>query len=165
VTCYQCGQAASARCVRCSRPFCPSHGRIHCDRCRAPESAVPSTFLYRGAVLLAVLTLGVGVWHLVAWPQFPSPPIAAKELLAATPAQATHAGEAPALQETPTPTPEPAAPTPAPSEPRRYTVQPGNTLSAIAAQFGVSVDEIVAANNLPSAAALQIGQELVIPGG
>ena len=124
---------------------------------------MPSSFLYRGAVVLAVLTLAVGVGHLVAWPQFPSPPIKARELAVVTPPQATPAGEAPALQETPMPAPTPTAPTPPPPEPRRHTVQPGNTLSVIAGQFGVSVDDIVAANNLPNAGSLQIGQELVIP--
>lgn len=163
MTCYQCGHAASARCIRCSRPFCSSHGRVRCDHCRAPENAVPSSFLYRGTIVLAVLTLGVGAWHLVAWPQFPSPSLAARELRAAPPPPAEPTPVA--VEESPTPTPEPAAATPAPVEPRRYTVQPGNTLSVIAAQFGVGVDEIVAANNLPNAESLHIGQELVIPGG
>lgn len=110
---------------------------------------------------MAVLTLGVGAWHLVAWPQFPSPPLTARELAAVTPlpVEPTPA----AAEATPAPEPQPATPAPAPPEPRRYTVQPGNTLSVIAGQFGVGVDEIVAANNLPNAESLQIGQELVIP--
>ena len=85
MTCYQCGQAATARCVRCSRSFCSSHGRERCDRCRMPENAVPSSFLYRGAVLLAVLALGLGGWHVFAWPQFPNLPVAARDLSPAMP--------------------------------------------------------------------------------
>ena len=45
-----------------------------------------------------------------------------------------------------------------------YTVQQGDTLSAIAASFGVTVADIVAANGLPNADAIQAGQKLAIPG-
>jgi LysM repeat protein len=44
-----------------------------------------------------------------------------------------------------------------------YTVQPGDSLSAIAARFGVSVDAIVSANNLPSRSTIYAGQVLRIP--
>jgi murein DD-endopeptidase MepM/ murein hydrolase activator NlpD len=44
-----------------------------------------------------------------------------------------------------------------------YTVQEGDTLSAIAQRFGVSVAEIVAANDLPNPDVLSIGQSIVIP--
>jgi len=37
-------------------------------------------------------------------------------------------------------------------------------LSAIAASFGVTVADIVAANGLPNADAIQAGQKLAIPG-
>ncbi len=45
-----------------------------------------------------------------------------------------------------------------------HVVQAGQGLIGIAALYGVSVDEIVAANNLTSQDILRIGQELVIPG-
>ena len=45
----------------------------------------------------------------------------------------------------------------------RYTVQPGDTLSGIAARYGVTVDAIVAANNLPSRSTIYAGQSLLIP--
>ena len=61
---------------------------------------------------------------------------------------------------TPTSTPQ-ALPT---SEPVTYVVQPGDTLSGIAELFGVSVDDIVRANNIADPNSLQVGQELVIPG-
>lgn len=44
-----------------------------------------------------------------------------------------------------------------------YLVQNGDTLWDIAQQFDVSVDDIVAANNLDNADSLQLGQELIIP--
>ena len=67
----------------------------------------------------------------------------------------------PTAQPTPTPTPRPlatATPTPV-----IYTVQAGDVLSAIADRFGVSVEEIVAANELADPDVLAVGQELEIP--
>lgn len=70
----------------------------------------------------------------------------------------------PAPTEAPTALPEPSAP-PAPAGPRKYTVQPGDTLRSIAEQFNVSVKSIIDANQLSEAEAdsLRVGQELVIP--
>ena len=71
--------------------------------------------------------------------------------------------------EAPTATPEPTAvpPTaaPAPAGPRKYTVQPGDTLISIAKKFNTTVTAIVKANKLTPAQAdsLRVGQELVIP--
>jgi LysM repeat protein len=45
-----------------------------------------------------------------------------------------------------------------------YTVKPGDTLSGIADLFGVTVDDIVRANNLADPNALQVGDVLTIPG-
>ncbi len=50
------------------------------------------------------------------------------------------------------------------ANPEFYTIQRGDTLSAIAASFGVTVADIVAANGLPNADAIQAGQKLAIPG-
>lgn len=50
------------------------------------------------------------------------------------------------------------------ANPEYYTIQQGDTLSAIAASFGVTVADIVAANGLPNADAIQAGQKLAIPG-
>jgi LysM repeat protein len=43
------------------------------------------------------------------------------------------------------------------------TIQAGDTLYGLALQYGVSIEDIVAANNLTSADDLDIGQVLVIP--
>jgi LysM repeat protein len=74
---------------------------------------------------------------------------------------------APEPTEAPTaaPTVAPTATQPPPNGPRKYTVQPGDTLRAIAEKFNVSVTAIVEANKLTpqEADSLRVGQELVIP--
>jgi murein DD-endopeptidase MepM/ murein hydrolase activator NlpD len=63
------------------------------------------------------------------------------------------------------PTPEAPPPTPAePTIPYIHTVQEGENLTIIATDFGVTVAEILAANNLAEDALLAIGQTLIIPG-
>ncbi|MCD6290422.1 MAG: LysM peptidoglycan-binding domain-containing protein [Anaerolineae bacterium] len=44
-----------------------------------------------------------------------------------------------------------------------YTVVPGDTLSAIARRFGVTIDALERANGITDATQLQIGQQLIIP--
>ena len=63
----------------------------------------------------------------------------------------------------PTSTPEPTAvPTRAT---RAYTVQAGDTLGKIASKFEVDLEELIAANDLVNPDVLEVGQELIIPGG
>lgn len=45
-----------------------------------------------------------------------------------------------------------------------YTVAPGDTLSAIAARFGVTVDALIAANGIEDPNYIRVGQVLRIPG-
>jgi murein DD-endopeptidase MepM/ murein hydrolase activator NlpD len=47
--------------------------------------------------------------------------------------------------------------------PTIHVVQPGETLFRIAQRYGVTVDDIVAANNLADRNIIHVGQELVIP--
>lgn len=49
------------------------------------------------------------------------------------------------------------------AESTAYVVQPGDTLSAIADRFGVSVDAISQANSMTDVNDIKPGQELVIP--
>lgn len=63
---------------------------------------------------------------------------------------------------TPTPTAVPATPTPTPSAVRIHVVRSGETLSRIAAQYGVTVQAIMEANDLTSTLIVP-GQELIIP--
>lgn len=53
---------------------------------------------------------------------------------------------------------------PAPDQGIVHVVQAGEGLVGIATQYGVTVDEIVAANNLVDPNTLRVGQELIIPG-
>jgi LysM repeat protein len=50
------------------------------------------------------------------------------------------------------------------SAPGTYTVQRGDTLIGIASQHGVSVEQLMAANNIKDPSLIQIGQVLKIPG-
>jgi LysM repeat protein len=54
--------------------------------------------------------------------------------------------------------------TPRPSAGGKYTVKSGDNPSSIAAQFGISVDDLMAANGITDPTLLHAGQELVIPG-
>ncbi len=62
------------------------------------------------------------------------------------------------------------APTPSPTRVtgtvpgQKYVVQPGDTLVAIAEEFGVTVQELIDANRLTNPDVLRVGQELIIPG-
>ncbi len=57
----------------------------------------------------------------------------------------------------------PPPPTITPS-PYLYTVEEGDTLFSIALAFGLTTDELIAANNLSNPDLLSVGQQLVIPG-
>jgi len=52
-------------------------------------------------------------------------------------------------------------PTPTPAG--LYTVQQGDTLGGLAEDFGTTVDDLMAANGLTDANAIQAGQTLLIP--
>ena len=58
----------------------------------------------------------------------------------------------------------PAAPAAAPSSAGGYVVQPGDTLSAIAARYGVSVGDLAAANGLSPDGLLLAGSSLSVSG-
>jgi LysM repeat protein len=48
--------------------------------------------------------------------------------------------------------------------PLDYTIAPGDTLSAIAAEYGTSIDTLLALNDLPNPDTLFVGQTLKLPG-
>jgi LysM repeat protein len=73
-----------------------------------------------------------------------------------------------AVETTPAPTPTPVQPeVPTPTDPSRepqvHVVQAGETLQAIAGQYGVTVEALLAANDLPLDSSFSIGLQLVIP--
>ncbi len=87
-------------------------------------------------------------------------------------AEEAPAAEAPAVQppvEQPVaaPEPAPAPPAPAPAAPPSgtYTIASGDTVSSIAAHFGVSTEALLAANGLDWSSVIYTGHTLVIPGG
>lgn len=68
----------------------------------------------------------------------------------------------PVVVKPPVVTPPPVTPTPGPIQ---WRVDPGDTLSGIAAYYnGPSVDQIAAANSITNPDAIQVGQMLAIPG-
>ena len=83
-----------------------------------------------------------------------------------TSAPATATATSPAAASSPTAAAteaEAASPTAAPGEGGEYTVQAGDTLGAIANQFGVTVEAIVEANGLANPDLIEVGQVLIIP--
>ena len=76
--------------------------------------------------------------------------------------------QTPVIVDTPTPTAEPTetptpTATPTPTGPIEHTVQADETLSGIADAYGVSLDDIVAFNELPNAEEIFVGQIIEIP--
>jgi len=67
------------------------------------------------------------------------------------------------LASAPVATPTPEAVAAAAAGERLYKVVPGDTLSRIAQEFGVSVDAIMSANGITDPLQLQVSQELAIP--
>jgi LysM repeat protein len=61
--------------------------------------------------------------------------------------------------------PEPASGTAAPSEFITHTVQPGDTLSGLALEYDVSIEAILAANDLDNPDSLDVGDVILIPTG
>lgn len=66
----------------------------------------------------------------------------------------------------PDPLPEAIIVGEAPSGPQgnTYTIQPGDSLFAIAEQFSTTVEALMEANNIDDPTQLEVGQKLVIPG-
>lgn len=87
----------------------------------------------------------------------PQPSVVASASPMTTPSPvATAVPTATVVPATPAPTPEPTAQ-------RTYVVQAGDTLAAIAQQFGSTVAAIQAANGIEDADQIVVGQVLVIP--
>lgn len=61
------------------------------------------------------------------------------------------------------PVASPAALPTTPAQPTTYTVKPGDSLSAIAFQYGLSLQELMAANGITDPDVLFAGQKLIIP--
>lgn len=161
----------------------PNTGRITTTR---PDIALPRV---HWLVWVAALILFIGGAAIVLWPLFADgqqPPAAASTLpsnfMVETAVAATQTGMAPAAtrpgsEETAAAqailfataahtTPDTAVnatpANPSPADPVIYTVQPGDTLFALARRYGISVNEIMVMNGLASES-LTAGQTLILP--
>jgi LysM repeat protein len=107
-----------------------------------------------GFLIVVIILAAVVLTILLVWGHNTEPASPTSAATSPTPPLVAEATPAPTLTPTPTPTPMPLV----------YTVQEGDTLSAIALRYGITVEDIVSANGLPNPDALNIGQQLVIPG-
>ena len=168
--CHYCTRPAQDECHACGRLYCPEHGEDVCLRCLSPEAATPSPIVYRGAVLALAVSSAIAIYLLVSPPE--------SESSQDTPRPAT-----PTQQLSPTATPTPpggtqtpgqtaaagatATPsTPGPGEPGGvHVVQQGDSLSGIAEQYGITLEELLAANpGMTVDSPILPGQEINIPG-
>lgn len=112
---------------------------------------------------LAVVLLIVGIFFVVLWLTGDSPPSMPGFLASPTPtATPSNTPVPPTVTPTITETPEPSL-TPTPEGPVTYVVEPGDTLSSIAEQFGIAVGQLMAANNITNPDQLFVNDELTIP--
>ncbi len=126
-------------------------------------SLLPWFGLLAGLVLLSVLIYGLAVGGL----RLPFVGSLSGGGKGATPTATSGATATPAASATPSTTPtSPATATATPAAtaaPRTHVVRPGESLSSIAQQYGVTVAELMAANAISDANSLRAGQELTIP--
>lgn len=145
-----------------------------------PESAAPSAYLYRGSLVALVLGSFVALYLVLNPPADDASVEPPREISTTTPAlsETATATPEPAVEETPpsegspagdgsptpqaSPTPEPS-PSPADEDVIEYEVQPGETLSEIAQDFDVTVDEIVELNPSIDPDNVAIGDVILIP--
>ena len=121
-----------------------------------------ATVLVIGAAGAALSTRGFGLMTSASIPTpLPSSAAAGDPSIQASPS--------PTVVPTPTTKPRVPSPTPRPvtatprSTPRVYVAQAGDSLSSIAARFGVTTQALMAANGLSNPNLINIGQVLVIP--
>jgi len=110
-------------------------------------------YLFLNAAVSATVTLSV-LWG---WEKT-HPQTAAAPCSQALPAPSL---VRPAVSSTPTAA---VAAVPATVTPSTYVVQSGDTLGAIAQRYSLTLDQLMAANNLTDPNVLRVGQTLVIPG-
>jgi LysM repeat protein len=82
---------------------------------------------------------------------------------ATSPSATAAASRTPTPSRTPVASPSSEAPASPGSTPTIHTVAPGETLTAIARRYGVTVAAIVEANDLANPNSISVGQKLTIP--
>lgn len=175
-TCHYCDRAAETECATCGRLYCAEHGADVCLRCMAPESAAPTAFAYRGSLLALAVASFVAIFLFVRPPEDEAALPPPRPVATNTPAFDSTATPTPTIDPatqptqlptttiaTATPTAEPE-PTEGPAT-QEHVVVAGDTLSGIAAQYDISLDELLAANpGLTVDSDIQPGETLIIPG-
>jgi|Deesub1362A_J573_1020465.scaffolds.fasta_scaffold01491_3 LysM repeat protein len=112
---------------------------------------------------LAVVLLVVGVFMIIIWLSGGGAPDLLAFLASPTPtATMTSTPRPPTATATITLTPTPSN-TPTPEGPRTYIVEIGDSLTSIAERFEVSVELIIAYNELEDPNNVPVGTELIIP--
>jgi LysM repeat protein len=112
---------------------------------------------------LAVVLLVVGVFLVVIWFTGDSPPALPAFLRSDTETpEPTSTPQPPTNTLEPSLTPEPSE-TPTPAGPITYVVEEGDSLASIADQFEVTIDQLIAANNLVDPNNIGVGSQLIIP--
>lgn len=158
IRCYRCNAAAAGQCPQCRRPFCADHGSKFCLDCRRaggsievrlPLLALPSSWMFRGAVAAIVIAFGLVAWDSVRWVSAGGPTLARNTIAQQAPPAPTEAVAKP----TATPTPEE----------RTHTVADGESLSTIAAQYEITTGALAAANNIANTDLVRVGQILKVP--
>ncbi len=142
------------------------------------SSAGPERFVLALALLVPLGLMAVGLQQLMGLNAAPggTPAYADSSSRLVVQRPASSAATAPPTLAAPTATAVPTmtavpaataapttAPTPAPTTNRTYTVQRGDELKNIAAQYGVSIWTIIDANEIPNPDSLRVGQVLHIP--
>ncbi len=112
---------------------------------------------------LAIVLLVVGVFLVVIWFTGDSPPALPAFLRSDTETpEPTRTPQPPTATLEPSLTSEPSE-TPTPTGPITYVVEEGDSLASIADQFGVSIDQLIAANTLVDPNNIGVGSQLIIP--
>jgi LysM repeat protein len=118
-------------------------------------------------VTVVVVAVAIGALAMARGPLLLGLPGAGNEIASPTPTPA--AATPPPATPSPPPTPPPATPSPPPTPPpatpapRTYEVQPGDTLSGIAARFGTTVQELAELNGIANPSLIFPGQVLTLP--
>lgn len=126
-----------------------------------------NTNVWRIAIMLGLLVMAAVVWNL--WVGTSAPPAEVESAVAGAsptpgPTRRPSRESTPAAGLVPTRTPTPVPPTQTPTPiPVFYEVQPGDAPLKIAAAYNISLDDLLAVNNITDPTRLQIGQTLVIP--
>jgi len=176
--CYACDQEATQRCDRCGNAYCPDHGddpavaggQGYCADCLDPANATPSGVVFRASLIGLFIASVLALWLLIRPPSLPgessaiqplplTSPTALPSASTPSPSPGTSPEGTAAPLETPGPTPEATAAA------IEYTIQEGDTISSVAAAYGISYLDLLEYNGLTEEEAqlLHAGDTISIP--